>query len=430
MILMNIIETRNGKIRGIQKDGYVLFKGVPFAKAPIGALRFKAPEPIENWEGIKECTVWPKKAMQFDFEDPNEFYYKEFYFNEEYNVEKSEDCLYMNLWIPDTDIPDKPIAMFIHGGAFDHGYASEMEFDGEAIARKGVILASIQYRVGVFGFLAHPLLEKTSGNNGILDQKMALDWLYENAACFGGDPNNITVFGQSAGCMSTHTLCASSLTENKISKAILQSASGYKGGLCSDYPLEEAYKIGEHYFKILGIHTKEELQKLDSNTLFLAQLRLQKELMEQGNGLAFHPVIDGVVLTDGYNALLEQGKLKRIPYLLGSVEDEIDKFPPFNSPHPCEEGVINWSLKLEEIWNEPSYIYYFKHRFKPDNQGAYHSSELWYMFSTYQRSQRPYDSHDEELAEEMVKAWTDFMKNGNPGWDAYSKDNPYIKEFK
>ncbi|MBQ0064911.1 MAG: carboxylesterase family protein [Firmicutes bacterium] len=425
---MNIIESRNGKLQGIQMDGYTLYKGIPFAKAPVGKLRFEAPEPLDYWEGIKDCTKWPNKAMQFDFEDPNEFYYGEFYFNEEYNVEKSEDCLYLNLWLPDN-AKNCPIAMYIHGGAFDHGYASEMEFDGEAFTKKGIILASIQYRVGVFGFLAHPSLSKTSGNNGILDQIMALNWLYDNASCFGGNPENITVFGQSAGCMSTHTLCATELTENKISKAILQSASGYKGGLCSDYPLEEAYKVGEYYFHLLGISSKEELKSLDSETLFKTQLQMQAELAQQGNGLPFHPVIDGIVLKDGYNALLEQGKLKRIPYMLGSVEDEIDKMPPFQSEHPCEEGVINWSLKLEEIWNEPSFVYYFKHRFKPDNFGAYHSSELWYMFSTYKRSQRPYDESDEKLAEEMVSAWTDFMKTGNPGWKPCDQKNRFVKEF-
>ena len=211
---MKTITTRYGSIEGLERKGYALFLGVPYAKPPVGALRWHRPLPPEPWEGVREAKAFPNRSMQEIHEDP--FYDKEFYDEAAYQTPVSEDSLYLNIWTPAKSAGEKlPVAFWIHGGAFMGGFGHEKEFDGAAYCRRGVILVTVNYRLGSWGFLAHPLLSAeaaaeggpaVSGNYGILDQIAALRWVRENIGAFGGDPENITVFGQSAGGMSVQTL--------------------------------------------------------------------------------------------------------------------------------------------------------------------------------------------------------------------------------
>ena len=212
-----IITTQQGAVQGAlsQDQQTVIFRGVPYAQPPVGALRFRRPQEHAPWEGVRDCTAFGPRCPQADLASMD-FYGKEFYRGLPDN--ESEDCLYLNIWTPASATAQSrlPVLFWIHGGAFLHGCGSEKEFDGEGFAKKGVILVTINYRVNAFGFFAHPALEEeteegVSGNYGIFDQIFALDWVQQNIAAFGGDPDAITLAGQSAGCMSVQTILSSPL---------------------------------------------------------------------------------------------------------------------------------------------------------------------------------------------------------------------------
>ena len=221
---MTEVKVKQGYLKGVEKDGYTVFMGVPYAAPPVGALRFCAPEECAPWEGVYHADRFGKTCWQ-EREEEGSFYDVEFYRNADYLTDFDEDCLYLNIWVPGNegvleksvsakDIPagsfsakKLPVALWIHGGAFSHGFGHEMEFDGAEYAKRGVILVTINYRVGVFGYLAHEWLSRESsygisGNYGMLDQIAALKWVRENIGAFGGDAGNITIFGQSAGAIS------------------------------------------------------------------------------------------------------------------------------------------------------------------------------------------------------------------------------------
>ena len=252
-----IVTVKEGALEGAFSDDKqsVIFKGVPYAAPPVGELRWKRPQPHAKWEGVRPALEFSAKAPQADLSKMG-LYGKEFYSDE--NLKQSEDCLYLNIWTPASAQPgDKlPVFFWIHGGAFTHGSGAEKEFDGEQFARNGVVFVSINYRVGALGFFAHPELdaenpEGISGNYGIYDQVAAIDWVYENIAAFGGDPDCITAAGQSAGCMSVQTLISSDLTRGKIKRAVLQSAGGL-GGLSHDVSVEMRVKSSKELMEKLG----------------------------------------------------------------------------------------------------------------------------------------------------------------------------------
>lgn len=228
------VTTKQGAVKGFCSEDKqtVVFRGVPYAQPPVGDLRFRRPQEHEPWEGVRDCTRFSAVCPQADLRGMD-LYGKEFYDGEE--VVMNEDCLYLNIWTPagSTEKSGLPVLFWIHGGAFMHGHGSEKEFDGEGFAKKGVILVTINYRVNAFGFFAHPDLEaenaeRVSGNYGILDQIFALRWVRENIAAFGGDPEKITIFGQSAGCMSVQTIISSPLSAGMVRGAVLQSGGGIR----------------------------------------------------------------------------------------------------------------------------------------------------------------------------------------------------------
>ncbi|MBO5998733.1 MAG: carboxylesterase family protein, partial [Lachnospiraceae bacterium] len=247
------IKTAYGLVEGVDCGNYTVFRGIPYAKPPVGERRWKAPERPDPWDGVLKADTFSAKVLQSEV-TPQNPYHKEFYEDPEYLRPSDEDSLYLNIWTPKGAAADAklPVAFWIHGGGFGGGYSSEIEFDGEAFAAQGVILVTINYRCGVCGFLAHPWLDAenekgVSGNYGILDQIAALTWVYENIDAFGGDPANITVFGQSAGCMSTQVLVSSELTEGMIAKAILQSGCACEVPALDTQSLESMEKWGEKF---------------------------------------------------------------------------------------------------------------------------------------------------------------------------------------
>ena len=442
--MSNIVTTKVGQLSGVDMGSYTIFKGVPYAKPPVGELRFKAPQPLEPWDGIYHAKEFNKACIQqLSTEDP--LYGPEFYSEKEWIRDQSEDCLYINIWVP-NDVLDSvaeadgsgplkkklPVAFWIHGGAFLSGYATEKEFDGEAYCKRGVILVSVEYRCNIFGFLAHPLLTAesqyhTSGNYGILDQIAALRWVYENIGSFGGDHDNITVFGQSAGAMSVQTLISSPLTDGMIAKAIMQSGGGYKGGLSSDMLLSEQEKYGEIFMELAGISTLEELRSLSADKILELFGPFMGKVFPIAMKLFLTPVIDNHLLTDGYDSLIEKGEIKDIPYLLGSTKNDItvtDEMLKEGTFSPVYTGCVSFSKKLEDLGRKPAYVYYFTRDLPGDDAGAFHSAELWYMFGTLDRCWRPFTDADRVLSDKMLDYWTNFMKSGDPNGDGLEKWKP------
>lgn len=432
-----MVETKYGMITGVDMGDHVEYRGIPYAKPPVGELRWRAPQRPEVFHGIYEATDFRNKCMQAEGSSPP--WDKDFYDNPSFDRPMSEDCLYLHIWAP-KEGKDCPVAFWIHGGAFLGGWASEKEFDGAAYCRRGVIFVSVEYRCNVFGYLAHPWLTAESGlsgNYGTLDQIAALDWVYENIGGFGGDPGNITVFGQSAGAMSTQTLVSSPLTGNKIAKAILQSGGTYGGGLHRDIPLSEQEEYGAIFSEVLQVNSLEEMRAKPASEVFAAMGPLFEKAMPKARGLFLTPTLDGSLLTDGYYNLMDQGKIKDIPYLLGSTKDDMMVSPELadKKEAPLYIGSIAFSHKLEELGRKPAYVYHFTRDLPGDDLGAWHSSELWYMMGTLQRCWRPWTEADRALSEKMLDYWTNFMKTGNPNasglpqWEPCGKDNSFVMEL-
>lgn len=425
-----IVQTKYGKLSGIASGGSVIFKGVPYAKPPVGALRFFPPQEPNCWEGVRAADTFPCRSMQLQSRTAG-FYDKEFYSVPEFCPEISEDSLYLNIWVPEGAQTDLPVAFWIHGGAFLGGYGSELEFDGEAFNRRGVILVTINYRLGPLGFFACKELtaeQGSSGNYGILDQIAALRWVRENIAAFGGDPENITIFGQSAGAMSVQALVSSPLTKGMIRRAILQSGGGYQTGISHDRTLAQAENQGTQIMARMGLTTLEELRAMDASELFAKMLESAAACGIRG--LLFTPTTDGVVLTDSNDALIEQGLTHDIDYLIGSTANDLGVTPDkavSGEKGPLYPAAIQWSLMQQKLGRKPSYVYYFARKLPGDDAGAFHSSELWYVFHTYERCWRPLTEADAALSDEMVAYWSNFMKTGDPNGDGLPVWKPCVE---
>ena len=455
--MIKIAKTSYGKLSGVEMEGYTVFKGIPYAKPPVGELRWKLPEKPDAWEGVRAADQFGNITWQTlpTAETPwGAMYYKEFYSNPDFIPEISEDCLYLNVWTPAASPDEKlPVAFWIHGGGFGGGYSSEIEFDGEEYCKRGVILVTINYRCGVFGFLAHPWLTAESdlgisGNYGSFDQIAALNWVYENIAAFGGDPERITVFGQSAGCMSTQVLVSSGLTGDKIKGAILQSGVETTGVFLTTPTLEKAEEFGKRIVKITKAKDLAELRAMDPSVLNAAKEQFDMEVRlammngtdtEEGDGLRIVPNVDGYLLKKNVREVFAEGAMKKIPYMAGCVQDDLgttDEDRKNGVPGKLLERCREWCEKADELQNPPAYAYLFRRELpgegKPDV--SFHSSELWYTFGTLGRCWRPMEEHDFALSEKMVDLWTSFIKNGKPeaegcGWRPCTKDDPYVEIF-
>ena len=325
------VEVEQGIVEGIQENGMTVFKGIPFAAPPVDELRWKAPQPPSNWEGVKETKKYAPSPIQ-----PGN------------NPSMSEDCLYLNIWSPAKTKDEKmPVMVWIYGGGFSFGTTADSVTDGTNLATKGVIVVSIAYRVGQLGFLAHPELStennaNTSGNYGLLDQIAGLKWVKRNIAQFGGDPDRITIFGESAGGISVSMLCASPLATGLFSGAISQSGGSFGPTRPITYPgenmktLGQAEEQGEAYLNNIGVSSIQELREVSADSLPLG--------MNLGGAW---PIIDGYVIPeDQYDLYKNEDYYNDVPVLIGYNSDEGLSFTRENSP---EQFIQNAKTRYEEF---------------------------------------------------------------------------------
>ena len=427
-----IVTTVYGRISGVEDSNSYVYKGIPYAKPPVEELRFKAPQRLEKWEGIYKADSFKTMSVQMG-EKPSSFYGKEFFSLKDFPVpEKSEDCLYLNVWTP-KEKGKYPVAIWYHGGGFVGGYSFEPEFDGDDFASKGIILVTVSYRLGMLGTFCHPSLRDEngiSGNYGFRDMIAAIDWVKENIASFNGDPEDITIFGQSAGGMAIRTLVTSPCVKGKIKKAIIQSCNGYKGPLKVDFTMEEMEKIGERFLKLKRLNIEKLKQITDIDKL----IRLQSEYnlycsFKTHASLNFNPTVDGKYLPVSPDTALEKDEVAKVNYMVGCMKDDIgsskeSKTDPNKST--ILKSLMNWAMMNNEHGND-SYCYYFAHDLPGDDSGAFHSGELWYVFHTLDRSWRPFNEYDHQLADRVSDIWASFIKRGDPGWERCTKENSYYE---
>ncbi|WP_199415065.1 carboxylesterase/lipase family protein [Chitinophaga silvisoli] len=435
---LDTIKVDGGSISGTYNEDIHIYKGIPFAAPPIGDLRWKAPQPVIPWEGTKSCNTFGPSAVQGP---PTPFGP----WSEEYLIPKepiSEDCLYLNVWTGAKSPSEKrPVIVYIYGGAFAGGGSACPVYDGTAMAKKGLVYVSFNYRVGIFGFMAHPELSAespahASGNYGLLDQIAALKWVHRNIAAFGGDPENVTIAGQSAGAMSVHCLVASPLGKGLFKRAIAESGAMFGKSMTT-------LKQGEEKGAALGTGIAE-LRKLSAAAL------LQKQW--QGRG----PIIDTYVLPESLSDIFEAGKENKVDLLTGWNEDDGVDFstitaadfkadiageygndaakllsyykPDSDVDMPGVQtrysrdlvfGVQNYTWAGVQARRGKVYVYNFTRKLPATGEyikyGAFHTGEVAYAYNNLKFVKRcPFEKVDYQLAEVMSSYWANFVKTGDP----------------
>ena len=400
-----VVNTPCGALRGCagRVPGTVAYKGIRYATAG----RWEYPAQVTHWDGVYDATWYGHCSYQpraFYNEEENLkkiFYYHEFRKGETYTY--SEDCLFLNVFTPDTAKPGDhlPVLVYIHGGGFTGGCGHEKHFDGPVWPRKGIIGVTINYRLGPMGFVCLPQLKEEAGftgNYGLYDQMTAIRWVKDNIAAFGGDPENITIMGQSAGAMSVQQHCLSPLSDGLFHKAVMSSGGGVSK-MMSTAPAEKQYEFWQAAMRKAGCETLEQFRAISPEKLFAVWQETKKEV--KGGGC--FPCIDGRFVVGSGAELLSAGKQKDIPYMAGSTSE--DMMPPI---------LQGLARKWCAAQRKPSYTWYFDRQLPGDDCGAWHSSDLWYWFGTLPNCWRPMEPKDYALSELMTDYLTNFCKTGNP----------------
>ena len=402
-----IINTPCGLIQGCAGNlpGVAAYKGIRYATAG----RWEYPKIVTEWEGIYDATQYGNCSYQpraFYNEAENLkkiFYYNEFRKGETYTY--SEDCLFLNVFTPEEALQGGklPVLVYIHGGGFTGGCGHEKHFDGPNWPTKGVVGVTLNYRLGPMGFLCLPELAEEAGrtgNYGLYDQLTAIQWVKANIAAFGGDPDNITIMGQSAGGMSVQQHCLSPLSDGLFQKAVMSSGGGVSKLMSAPAP-EKNYNFWHAVMDRAGCTTLEEFRALDPEILFGVWQETKKEV--KGGGQACSPVLDGHLIVGSGVELLKAGKHKQIPYMLGSTSEDV--MPPI---------IFSMAGSWCKAQKMPSFCWFFDRKLPGDDNGAWHSSDLWYWFGTLRNGWRPWEEKDYQLAEQMTDYLCNFVKTGNP----------------
>jgi para-nitrobenzyl esterase len=464
-----VVDTPAGKLRGVNEGDTTVFRAVPYALPPTGERRFRAPEPMPKWDGVRDaqkagpaCMQPPMAAGPYNRGE----------------VKMDEDCLILDVTVPEG-AKDAPVMVWIHGGTLIWGSSQSPMYNGAEFAKRGVILVSINYRLGVLGYLAHPELsaenpEDTSGNYGLLDQIAALKWVRENIAAFGGDAQNITIFGESAGALSTEYLLASPAAHGLFDRAIVQS--GYLFTMpelrTSRYEERSAEAIGTALTTSLGVRGIKDLRAMDA-----------RELVNQSAAVGYAPygTIDGKILKRQLVDTFDHGEQAKVPLMAGFTSDEIRTLSFLAAPYPftpeayaydirvryddmaeryldlypagpldkskfasTRDAVFGWAserlVRKQMEAGQPSFLYYFSHTYPAAVEaklGAFHASEVPYVFGAFGRTPAnwpamPDTPAERQFAAAMLDYWTSFARDGKPvsahgpDWQAFSNDRAYM----
>lgn len=458
------VMTEFGLVQGAAETDLVVYRGIPFAAPPVGDLRWRAPQPAAKWDGVRDATKFAADPYQGDGKG---------------NV--SEDCLYLNVWTPAKSPGEKlPVLVWIYGGGFAFGSTSTPTHNGEHLARKGVILVSINYRVGSLGFLAHPELSAesphhVSGNYGLLDQIAGLKWVQKNIAAFGGDPTKVTIFGESAGGISVSMLCASPEAKGLFRGAISQSGGSFGPSRPTTYPgenmrrLADAEKSGLVYAKQAGASSLAELRALPAGKLPGGW----------GSGSGW-PIVDGWVIPDDQFKLYEAGRYNHVDILVGYNSDEGLSFSREKTPAEYAAGVQkrygpfaekliaaypagpdhvgktardlardaafgwqtwSWARLQARAGDTKVYLYHFDQHAdrvagSPEaDHGTPHGVDVPYVFQTLDRNDAKLTAGDWAISDTVATYWTNFTKRGDPNgagvpvWPRFTKDDGEVMYF-
>ena len=464
-----------GRVSGVVTNGIAAFKGIPFAAPPVGDLRWKTPQPAKPWTGVKAATAFGGSCMQ-------DLTYRKLFGA---TGDITEDCLYLNVWTPAKTASERlPVMVWIYGGAFVGGMTSIPAYDGASLAEKGVVLVSVSYRLGVFGFLAHPELSresrKGSGNYGLQDQIAALRWVKENIARFGGDPNRVTIFGESAGGISVSMLAASPAAKGLFHRAISESGGNFgparianEGGTTTP-SLKVAEARGQAFLARVGAADIQAARALPAEKI--------QSAMAAGLQSGFWPVFDGDVLPGDQYELYQAKRFNDTPVLIGTNSDEGVTFVPGAAQPQAFEATIRaaygvkaeailaayphasvaestqsarnifrdstfawhtwvWAMLQSKHGSGKPYVYYFDQRTPQSPNGAGHATEIPYVFGTLGRTglstavmaaPRPEDTAMSEL---MSSYWVNFARTGDPNgpglpqWPAFTESSQSVMHF-
>jgi para-nitrobenzyl esterase len=469
------VKTESGVVSGILNGDHTIrmFKGIQFAAPPVGELRWKPPQRPPSWKGIRKADKFGSPCMQTDV-------FGDIYFRD---AQPSEDCLSLSIWIPTQPAAAKlPVIVWFYGGGFVAGSNSEPRYDGENLAKKGVIIVSPNYRLGVFGFFSHPELTKeserhASGNYGLLDQVAALHWVVSNIAAFGGDVHNITIAGESAGSQSVSALMASPLSKDLFQKAIGESGAFFPSRPSEGpqlKPLAETEQIGMKFAASVGAGSLAQLRAKPADELLQAAA-------DKKRGFTFRPNIDGYFLSIDVRTIYEHGAQSHVPLLAGWNADEGkmsvllapqkptaksfaeqaqarfgDQAAEFLKLYPAatdQEALLSaealegddfiafatwkWTDIQVKTGNAPVYQYRFEQvpAVKPGKMigslpaseaGARHAGEIEYVFETLKSVEgASWTADDFKVSDEMSTYWTNFAKSGNPNGNGLPDWRPY-----
>jgi para-nitrobenzyl esterase len=464
------VRTQSGLVQGTSEDGIAVYKGIPFAAPPLAGLRWRAPQPAADWAGPRSADKFAPACMQVPI------VYAALGLDA---VETSEDCLYLNVWTPAKSPNDRlPVMVWIYGGGFTIGSTSMASYNGANLAKKGVVLVSVAYRLGAFGFMAHPQLtreqEGHSGNYGLLDQIAGLQWVKRNIAAFGGDPNRVTIFGESAGGYAVSMLAASPLAKGLFHGAISESGGSFA-------PQRHAQEGGEN---MDSLATAEKngvalLAKLGASSIADARTKSAEAVLKSsppGLGGSW-PIFDGYVLLGDQYKLYEAGRYNDTNILIGTNSDEGALFVPAITA-AAYQGTVHsgygeyadkilavypagsdaealhsardlfrdtafawptwtWARLQSKTGKGKVYVYYFSHRPPyPDtpefkNWGAAHGGEIAYVFGNFPAAM-PATPADRTVSEEMSSYWVNFAKTGDPTssglprWPAFTNSTTQV----
>lgn len=459
----DFVTVEGGVLEGtVAEDSAVrLFKGIPYAAPPVGELRWREPQPVKAWSGVRKASEWGDRCAQGKMFD--DIYSRE--------TASSEDCLHLHVWtpVPAAKKVKLPVYVWFHGGGFAVGSGGEGRYDGTHLARQGIVVVNVNYRLGIFGFFSHPELtaespHRASGNYGLLDQVAAIQWVRKNITAFGGDPNNITVGGESAGSMSVSALMASPLSRRLIHKAIGESGSllraeGAPSGFKS---LKESEEAGAKFAEKIGARSLADLRALSTDSLITA--------MSKNPGVSFGTNIDGYYFPTDPSGIYAQGLQARIPLLAGWNSSEMGMIPnekttaatfietvkrefgekaeealklyPASTDEEAKQSAADlasdgfivfstWKwIEKHRATGAPVYRFLFSRFTQPENgpkvYGAFHAAEIPYAFNAldlYKDARRA--PEDRRTAEIMSAYWANFVKTGNPN----GKGLPQWPEF-